>query len=51
MVSFFIMPFYLSIPPYIRFILGIGSCIMLSYALQRILRYVLVFLQKGIRHG
>nr|DAP57376.1 MAG TPA: hypothetical protein [Caudoviricetes sp.] len=39
MVSFFIMPFYLSIPPYIRFILGIGSCIMLS------------FLQKGIQRG
>lgn len=51
MVSFLLCLFYLSIPPYIRFILGIGSCIMLSYALQRILRYTLVFLQKGIRHG
>jgi len=50
MVSFLLM-LYLSISPYIRFILGIGRCIMLSYALQRILRYALVFLQKGIRHG
>lgn len=46
MVSFFIMPFYLSISPYIRFILGIGSCIMLSYALQRSLRYALIFYRK-----
>ena len=46
MVSFLLCLFYLSIPPYIRFILGIWSCIMLSYALQRSLRYALIFYRK-----